>query len=114
MSIKVTAVSFSFAKEMEESKNGSCGFCRVILNGVLTINRVRVIKRDSDYVVQMPVTPCRSVEENALKSVVQITDRETMTEIETAVLKEYNAVLKNTKVYSKKPSRKNSQTKTYK
>ncbi|AFQ30059.1 septation protein SpoVG family protein [Bacillus thuringiensis] len=114
MSIKVTAVSFSFAKAMDENRNGSCGFCRVILNGVITINRVRVIKKDADYIVQMPVTPCRSVEENAIKSVVQITDRETMSEIETAVLKEYNEILKNTKVYSKKPSRNNNQTKTYK
>ncbi|MEC2463354.1 septation protein SpoVG family protein [Bacillus cereus] len=110
MSIKVTGVSFSFAKVMDENRNGSCGFCRVILNDILTVNRIRVIKRESDYVVQMPVTPCRTAEGNAIKPVVQIKDKKTLMELETAVLKEYNRIIKSKKVYSKKSSRSVSQT----
>lgn len=89
MSIKVTDVSFSIAKEV---KSGSCGFCRVILNNCVAVNRIRVFKSvEGEYKVLLP----RLDNTNAPKPIVQFLNEETIKEVTDAVINKYNVLIKD-------------------
>jgi DNA-binding cell septation regulator SpoVG len=88
MGIEVTDVRFSIAK----ASNGSCGFCQVIINGCIAINRVTVVKTKKGYSVMLP--RAEKYEGVSPKPVVQLLNDETIKVVTQAVLDKYHKLVK--------------------
>lgn len=91
MSISVTDVSFSVAKTVA---TGSCGFCRVIINDVVAINRIRVSRYDGGFDVLLPRSEKPTDNSKEPKPIVQLLDEDTVEIIRSAVLSRYHELIK--------------------
>ncbi|PHE64376.1 sulfatase [Bacillus toyonensis] len=91
MNIEVTDVSFSLAKTVNK---GSCGFCRVIINDCIAINRVRVSKEEGNLKVLLPRKDWGSDGKAGVKPIVQLLNEETIQQVTSTVINEYNRLIK--------------------
>jgi len=98
--IRVTDVSFSIAKRVE---SGSCGFCRVILNDCIAINRIRVNRSGGEYSVLLPRSEKQSSSTGG-KPIVQLLDEETVEIVTNAVMEQYHKLIEDSNgLYQQKP-----------
>ena len=88
--MQVTEIRFSYASS--KKKYGVCGFCMIVLDGSLIINRVAISRNEKgQYQVHMP----NIKKDNRKHDIVSFKQRELEQHIKDAILAEFNRLTRN-------------------